>query len=58
MALAGCVNLAPKYERPAAPVAAAFPTVEGTVHSGNPVAPERRPASPGSASSPTPACSS
>lgn len=25
MALAGCVNLAPKYERPAAPVAASFP---------------------------------
>lgn len=38
LAMAGCVNLAPKYERPAAPVAAAFPTVEGTVHSGNPVA--------------------
>lgn len=36
--LAGCVNLAPKYERPAAPVAGAFPTVEGTVASGNPVA--------------------
>jgi multidrug efflux system outer membrane protein len=29
MALAGCMSLAPKYERPAAPVAAAFPTVEG-----------------------------
>jgi outer membrane protein, multidrug efflux system len=38
--LAGCVNLAPKYERPAAPVAAAFPTVAGTVNSGNPVASE------------------
>jgi NodT family efflux transporter outer membrane factor (OMF) lipoprotein len=38
MSLAGCVNLAPKYERPAAPVAAAFPTVEGNVHSGNQVA--------------------
>ncbi|QJE00986.1 efflux transporter outer membrane subunit [Massilia forsythiae] len=38
--LGGCVNLAPKYERPAAPVAAGFPTVEGTVHSGNPVAPQ------------------
>jgi multidrug efflux system outer membrane protein len=36
--MAGCVNLAPKYERPAAPVAGAFPTVEGTVASGNPVA--------------------
>jgi multidrug efflux system outer membrane protein len=40
LTLAGCVNLAPKYERPAAPVAAGFPTVEGTVNSGNPVAPE------------------
>jgi multidrug efflux system outer membrane protein len=40
LTLAGCVNLAPKYERPAAPVAGAFPTVEGTVHSGNPVANE------------------
>ena len=40
LALAGCVNLAPKYERPAAPVAGAFPTVAGTVNSGNPVAPE------------------
>jgi NodT family efflux transporter outer membrane factor (OMF) lipoprotein len=40
LVLAGCVNLAPKYERPAAPVAAAFPTVEGTVASGNPVAGE------------------
>jgi multidrug efflux system outer membrane protein len=38
LVLAGCVNLAPKYERPAAPVAGAFPTVEGTVNSGNPVA--------------------
>jgi multidrug efflux system outer membrane protein len=38
LAMAGCVNLAPKYERPAAPVAGAFPTVEGTVSSGNPVA--------------------
>jgi len=38
LVLAGCVNLAPKYERPAAPVAAAFPTVAGTVNSGNPVA--------------------
>lgn len=38
LVLAGCVNLAPKYERPAAPVAGAFPTVEGTVSSGNPVA--------------------
>jgi multidrug efflux system outer membrane protein len=36
--MAGCVNLAPKYERPAAPVAGAFPTVEGNVNSGNPVA--------------------
>ena len=35
LVLAGCVNLAPKYERPAAPVAAAFPTVAGTVNSGN-----------------------
>ena len=35
LVLAGCVNLAPKYERPAAPVAGAFPTVEGTVNSGN-----------------------
>jgi multidrug efflux system outer membrane protein len=34
------MNLAPRYERPAAPVAAAFPTVEGNVHSGNPVANE------------------
>jgi multidrug efflux system outer membrane protein len=40
LVLAGCVNLAPKYERPAAPVAAAFPTVAGTVSSGNPVATE------------------
>jgi multidrug efflux system outer membrane protein len=40
LTLAGCVNLAPKYERPAAPVAAGFPTVEGTVNSGNPVAPD------------------
>jgi multidrug efflux system outer membrane protein len=40
LAMAGCVNLAPKYERPAAPVAAGFPTVEGTVSSGNPVAAE------------------
>ena len=38
--LGGCINLAPKYERPAAPVATAFPTVEGTVASGNPVAPQ------------------
>jgi multidrug efflux system outer membrane protein len=38
--MAGCVNLAPKYERPAAPVAGAFPTVEGTVSSGNAVASE------------------
>lgn len=38
MALAGCVNLAPRYERPAAPVAATFPTVLGTNASGNPVA--------------------
>lgn len=38
LVLAGCVNLAPKYERPQAPVAAAFPTVEGTVNSGNAVA--------------------
>ncbi|WP_296949330.1 efflux transporter outer membrane subunit [uncultured Massilia sp.] len=38
LALAGCVNLAPKYARPAAPVAAGYPTVEGTVNSGNPVA--------------------
>jgi NodT family efflux transporter outer membrane factor (OMF) lipoprotein len=40
MALAGCVNLAPKYERPAAPVAGSFPTVQGTVNSGNAVAAE------------------
>lgn len=40
LTLAGCINLAPKYERPAAPVAAGFPTVEGTVNSGNPVAAE------------------
>jgi multidrug efflux system outer membrane protein len=40
LAMAGCVNLAPKYERPAAPVAGGFPTVEGTVSSGNPVAAE------------------
>jgi multidrug efflux system outer membrane protein len=39
LALAGCVNLAPKYERPAAPVAGNFPTVGGTNASGgNPVA--------------------
>lgn len=36
--LAGCVNLAPKYQRPAAPVPNDYPTVQGTVHSGNPVA--------------------
>jgi multidrug efflux system outer membrane protein len=40
LVMAGCVNLAPKYERPAAPVAGAFPTVEGTVNSGNAVANE------------------
>ncbi len=40
LSLAGCVNLAPKYERPAAPVANAFPTVQGSVSSGNPVANE------------------
>lgn len=40
LVLAGCVNLAPKYERPQAPVAGAFPTVEGTVNSGNAVASE------------------
>src|SRR4051812_43419846 len=40
LVLAGCVNLAPKYERPAAPVAGSFPTVAGTVASGNPVANE------------------
>ena len=40
LALTGCVNLAPRYERPAAPVAGAFPTVEGTVSSGNAVANE------------------
>jgi outer membrane protein, multidrug efflux system len=38
LALAGCVNLAPKYERPAAPVASSFPTVGGTNASGNAVA--------------------
>jgi NodT family efflux transporter outer membrane factor (OMF) lipoprotein len=38
LALAGCVNLAPNYERPAAPVAGSFPTVGGTNASGNPVA--------------------
>lgn len=38
LVMAGCVNLAPKYDRPAAPVAGAFPTVEGNVSSGNPVA--------------------
>jgi multidrug efflux system outer membrane protein len=37
LAMAGCVNLAPKYERPAAPVAGSFPTVGGTNASGNPV---------------------
>ena len=40
LVMAGCVNLAPKYERPAAPVAGVFPTVEGTVSSGNAVANE------------------
>ena len=40
LVMAGCVNLAPKYERPAAPVAGAFPTVEGSVKSGNAVANE------------------
>ncbi|MFL6673455.1 MAG: efflux transporter outer membrane subunit [Massilia sp.] len=40
LALAGCVNLAPKYERPAAPVAGGFPTVGGSVASGNPSAAE------------------
>jgi multidrug efflux system outer membrane protein len=40
LVMAGCVNLAPKYERPQAPVAGAFPTVEGTVNSGNAVANE------------------
>ncbi len=38
LALAGCVNLAPKYERPAAPVAAGFPTLGGSNASGNAVA--------------------
>jgi NodT family efflux transporter outer membrane factor (OMF) lipoprotein len=38
LVLSGCVNLAPKYERPAAPVAGSFPTVGGTNASGNPVA--------------------
>jgi NodT family efflux transporter outer membrane factor (OMF) lipoprotein len=39
LALSGCINLAPKYERPAAPVAGSFPTVGGTNASGgNPVA--------------------
>jgi NodT family efflux transporter outer membrane factor (OMF) lipoprotein len=38
MLLGGCVNLAPKYERPAAPVADSFPTLGGTNASGNPVA--------------------
>ena len=32
LALAGCVNLAPDYERPEAPVAQAWP--EGESHSG------------------------
>jgi len=40
LVLTGCVNLAPKYERPQAPVAGAFPTVEGSVRSGNAVANE------------------
>ena len=40
LVMAGCVNLAPKYERPAAPVSGAFPTVEGNVGSGNAVANE------------------
>jgi multidrug efflux system outer membrane protein len=40
LVMAGCVNLAPKYERPAAPVAGAFPTVEGSIKSGNAVANE------------------
>jgi outer membrane protein, multidrug efflux system len=44
LTLAGCINLAPKYERPAAPVAGGYPTVEGTVNSGNPVA-QAQPAS-------------
>jgi multidrug efflux system outer membrane protein len=44
LVMAGCVNLAPKYDRPAAPVAGNFPTVEGTVSSGNPMA-TRAPAS-------------
>lgn len=30
LALAGCVNLAPKYERPAAPVAGSFPQLPAT----------------------------
>jgi NodT family efflux transporter outer membrane factor (OMF) lipoprotein len=38
LALAGCVNLAPKYERPAAPVASSFPTLGGSNASGNAVA--------------------
>ncbi len=33
MALGGCMSLAPTYERPAAPVAAAFPAVPGTAAS-------------------------
>jgi multidrug efflux system outer membrane protein len=40
LSLAGCINLAPKYERPAAPVAGDFPTVQGSVASGNPAATE------------------
>ena len=48
MALAGCMSLAPKYERPAAPVAASFPELAPAPPPARP-----RPASRGSASLPT-----
>lgn len=36
--LAGCMNLAPRYERPAAPVAAQFPAAEASAPSATPAA--------------------
>ncbi|MFC5461715.1 efflux transporter outer membrane subunit [Massilia niabensis] len=44
MALAGCMSLAPKYERPAAPVAPAFPEVPRAGGTALPVATSEAPA--------------
>ncbi len=45
LALAGCVNLAPKYERPAAPVAGSFPQLPATGGATLPTATTEAPAS-------------